>query len=523
MAGDLLNRQARRTDITLWASAKSVAAAVALVLLLVVCAPSGSRASQAGPEGAAAGLPPAALHARGEADRNDDEDEDGDEDEIDFRSDLLTKTGTPADETLFSSTAFRPKGPIRYEGEVLGSIWAPSTYDHRWHTSNRLDLKGWTQIGAIGLTGRFKLDYQDLESSAKFRGEVRELYADYRMGSGGSRNLSASLGKKMIYWGKGDEVRPIDRVSPQDLTAFLFYDLNERKTGRLGTFVDIRLSPDARFEGFWSPYFEASQTPGAGAYFEPAGLRNLADSRIAVGGTSRPERWSTDAGVGGRFMFTLFRADLALYAFQGYDPNPTYVVDRLDPDPTFGLPIVVRSISATHPRMTLYGADIERVAGPFVLRVEAAYQPRGALFALDWPGNPALLLQDPSGVIEKRQLQYVFGLDRNDLFIRNLFLNVQFFGSHIFDHDARMTTAPSQTGATALLRYTFLDSKASAWYRMAALFESGDHRHHLEIAYKPLPRTRVALGGIVYEGRPDTPFGQYDDHDMLYAKVTLIF
>lgn len=523
MAGDLLNRQVHRIDIKRWASEKSVVAAVALVLVLVVCAPSGSRASQAGREGAAVGLPEAALHACSEADGNDNENEDGDEDEIDFRSDLLTKTATPADETPFSSTAFRRKGPMRYEGEVLGSIWAPGTYDHRWHTSNRLDLRGWTQIGAVGLTGRFKLDYQDLESSAKFRGHLRELYADYQIWSGRSRNISAALGKKMIYWGKGDEVRPIDRVSPQDLSAFLFYDLNERKTGRLGTFVDIRLSPDSRFEGFWSPYFESSQTPGPGSFFEPAGLRSLADSQIAMSTTTRPDRWSTDAGVGGRFMFTLFRADLALYAFQGYDPNPTYVVDRLDPDPTFGLPIVVRSISATHPRMTLYGADIERVAGPFVLRVEAAYQPHGALFAVNWPGNPALLLQDPSGVIEKRQLQYVFGLDKNDLVIRNLFFNVQFFGSHIFDHDARMTTTQSQTGVTALLRYTFLDSKASAWYRMATLFESGDHRHHLEIAYKPVRWTQVALGGIMYEGRQDTHFGQYADRDMLYGKVKLIF
>jgi hypothetical protein len=529
MEGDFLNPREREILIQRWVVGKTVATLVALVLMIAVGTPQCLRASETGREGTAGGFQASAVHPGSEADGGIDEDDGGDDDEddgggdeIDFRGDLLNQSIAPAD-TRFSPAKAERKLPLRCEGEFLGSIWAPNTYDHRWYTSNRLDLRGWGQIGAIHLAGRFKLDYQDIESSGKFRGDIRELYADYPVWSGRSRNINVALGKRMIYWGKGDEVRPIDRISPQDYTAFLFYDINERKTGRPGTFLNVRLSSKSRFEGFWSPYFEASQTPGLGAYFEPSGLRKPADGGIAIGGTDRPDRWSADAGVGGRFMFTLLRADIALYAFQGYDPNPTYKVNRLDPDPTFGLPIVARSISATHPRMTLYGADIERVVGPVVLRAEAAYQPDGALFAVNWPRDPALLLQNPSGVTEKRQLQYVFGIDKSDLLIRNLFVNVQFFGSHIFDHDSNMAVSRSQTGVTALLRYTFLDSNASLWYRMAALFESGDHRHHIEIARKLLPWAQVALGGILYEGKQDTHFGQYADRDMLYGKVKLIF
>jgi hypothetical protein len=167
--------------------------------------------------------------------------------------------------------------------------------------------------------------------------------------------------------------------------------------------------------------------------------------------------------------------------------------------------------------------DIERTLGPVVLRAEAAYQSDGALFPVNWTQEPTLLLADPRGVVEKRQLQYVFGMDKNDLFIRNLFFNFQLLGSHIVDHDPPMAVSQSQTGVTALLRYAFLDSKASVWYRFIVLFDSDDQRHHLEMAYKPLPWAQVALGGICYEGKDASTFGQYDDRDMLYGKVKLIF
>jgi len=442
-----------------------------------------------------------------------------DEEDADL-GDLLKETA-PAP-SLSPAAEAKPALPLRYEGEVRGYLWSPSDYDEQWHTTDRLDLKAWGELGALDIAGRLKLDYQDIEQHHQADADLRELYAQYPLWSTAASRVDVSLGKKMIYWGKGDEVRPIDRVSPQDLSAFLFYDINERKTGRVGTFVDLQLPRRTRLEGFWSPYFEASDTPGLGDFFEPRRLGQLADNGIAVGDAHEPDEWSADAGYGGRVIFSVLKADLALYAFQGYDPNPTYVVDRLG---RFnGLPIIPQAVAATHPRMTLYGADIERTLGPFVLRAEAAYQPDGALFSLDWSRDLTLLLETPDGTVEKPQLQYVFGIDKNDFLTRNLFLNLQFLGSHIYDYDPRMTADEDQSGITATLRYACMDSKATAWYRYIILFEDRDQRHHAEIDYNLRTWAQVGLGAVVFEGRDETAyFGQYDDRDFVYAKLKLVF
>lgn len=453
-------------------------------------------------------------------------DEEGEEDA--FMQDLLNESGAGAvplndsDDTEADDT--EAGLPVRYEGELIGSIWAPNDYDDDWHTSNRLDLKGWGEIGAIGVDGRFRLDYQDLEEDAEAGADLRELYATAQLRPPGMAYADIVIGKKILYWGKGDEIRPVDRVSPQDLTALYFNDMNDRKTGRVGAFIDMQVNRSVRFEGFWSPYFEASDTPGPGDYFEPRLLGQLVDAGIAIDDEDEPDEWSLDAGLGGRLMLSLLKADISLYAFHGYDPSPTYAVNRLAPDPVYGLPVIPLSVNATHPRMTLYGADVERSFGSVVLRAEAAYQTDGAWFSLDWEEDPTLLLDTPSGVVEKDQLQYVVGMDKNDLFVRNLFLNLQFVGSHIVDHDPRMTASESQTGMTAYGRYSFMDSKVEMWYRFMVLFEDNDQRHHLEIGYKPVAWAQTSIGAVLFDGDEETTvFGQYADRDYVYAKLKLVF
>lgn len=462
------------------------------------------------------------LWAQADTDADEGEDEDA------FMQDLLNESGagaTPLTESDKTGSDKTGTGlPVRYEGELTGSLWAPNDYDDDWHTTNRLDLKGWGELGAIGVNGRLQLDYQDLEEEAGAGADLRELYATGQIRPPGMAYADIVVGKKILYWGKGDEVRPVDRISPQDLTALYFYDLNDRKTGRVGAFIDMQVNSTVRFEGFWSPYFEASDAPGPGDYFEPTLLAELVDAGITIDDDDEPDEWSLDAGLGGRLMLSLLKADMSIYAFQGYDPNPTYAVNRLAPDPVYGLPVIPVSVGATHPRITFYGADIERSIGSVVLRAEAAYQTDGALFSLDWEDDPTLLLDTPSGVVEKDQLQYVVGMDKNDLFVRNLFLNLQFVGSRIFDHDPQMTASESQTGMTAYGRYTFMDSKVEMWYRFMVLFEDNDQRHHLEIGYKPVAWAQTSIGAVLFDGDEETTmFGQYADRDYVYAKLKLVF
>ena len=76
-----------------------------------------------------------------------------------------------------------------------------------------------------------------------------------------------------------------------------FNDLNDRKTGRVGAFIDMQVNRTVRFEGFWSPYFEASTTPEPGDYFEPTLLAELVDAGITIDDRDEPDAWSLDVGA----------------------------------------------------------------------------------------------------------------------------------------------------------------------------------------------------------------------------------
>jgi hypothetical protein len=435
----------------------------------------------------------------------------------------LLDEATPGEPALSTRVDDGRGLPFRYEGELTAGLWATKGDGDTIRTTDRLDVHAWKDAGPFSLSGRFKLGYQDLEKDDKTRIDLREMVASYRLETGESAS-EIFVGKKIVNWGKGDEIRPLDRVSPQDLTSLFYYDLADRKTGRTGIFANLDSGRGIRFEGFFLPSFEKSETPGPGDYFEPAKLRAIREHGIAVENGDHPDHWNKDGGLGGRLMLSAFKTDMAFYAFSGYDPNPSYIVNRVGLDPVYGMPVVPLSVAPSFARITLFGADFERTAGDFVLRGEAAYQTNGALMPVSWQSDLTLLLRHPQGVVEKDRVQYVLGLDRNDLFIRNLFFNVQFFGEKIFDPIPEMTDPDSKTGMTAFFKYSMLDSKIEVKYRAILVFKESDQRHHIEISYKPFDWTQVSLGGVLFDGDDGmADFGQYSERSYVYGKVKLIF
>jgi hypothetical protein len=41
-------------------------------------------------------------------------------------------------------------------------------------------------------------------------------------------------------------------------------------------------------------------------------------------GDDQSDEWRGDAALGGRFIFSVAKTDLGLYAYRGVDPEPTY-------------------------------------------------------------------------------------------------------------------------------------------------------------------------------------------------------
>lgn len=412
---------------------------------------------------------------------------------------------------------------VRFEGELRANVWYQYGGEHEWKTTNRLDLLAEKQLDALKLLGRLKLDYQNLQQEPDFRADPRELYGQYRLQASWFNYLDLTAGKRILYWGKGDEIRPVDIANPEDMTSYLFYLKNERKTGVLGLFADWAINRFVTVEAFWSPYFQKSWTPDLGDYFEPHALRALHDAGIGEGSAIAPDSFSDMASAGGRLKLSVERFDIGLYAYQGYSNMPTYEVSALARHPLYGLPIIPTQVSPKYYRTTMYGLDFERALGDFVFRGELAWFADGNQANIDWAHDPTLLLKRPSGVEEAQELQYVAGVDKNDLFIRHLYVNVQYVGQYILDYEDYFTEDQATHGMTLSTHYSMFDSKLKFRYWLVCDFTNHTYRNLLEGTYKINNWSEVSLGTIFYDGDADTLFGQYDNKDYVYTQLKLIF
>lgn len=412
---------------------------------------------------------------------------------------------------------------IKFEGELRANLWYQYADQYQWKTTNRLDMKAEKQIEALKLLARLKVDYQNLEQEPDTRVDPREAYAQYRMKSGWFDYLDFTAGKKILYWGKGDEIRPVDIANPEDLTSNLYYLKNERKTGVLGLFVDWALNQNISLEMFWSPYFQKSWTPDVGDYFEPHDLRALVDAGIPIGSAVTPDEFSDMASAGGRLKFSVNRFDIDLYAYQGYSNLPTYMVTGLAVHPLYGVPIIPTQVSPEYLRVTMYGADFERAVGDFVFRGEVAWLANGNRQQVNWADDQSLLLKYPSGTADAQKMQYLLGVDKNDLLIRHLYVNLQYVGQYILDYESSFKDEQVTHGVTLSIHYSMMDSTFQFREWLVSDFTDHTYRNLLEGTYKINNWSEVSLGIITYYGDSGTLFGQYDNNDFVYTQLKFIF
>jgi hypothetical protein len=418
---------------------------------------------------------------------------------------------------------------INIQGKMRQSLWYQTQDPNEWNALIRFDAELERTLGPLRLRAAVRTGFQNLEEDGGIGVDLREAFAEYILPAG--RGLRLSAGKRIVNWGKGDEVRPLDRICPEDMTEYLFYDKLDRKTGILGLFSDLDLAEKTRLELFWSPFFQRSKTPAPGDYFEPSTLREFADRGGIVKSDQDADSWKREASAGARFSFSLLNADFSLYGYRGMDPNPTYRVSRFItripiPPPFYWLPVPPTpvEIEPFHPVVSMLGMDAERVVGAVVLRSEIAYLPEGMRSRVKWKEDSSLLLLFPEGVTKKDRIQYLAGLDRADFIIPRLILNLQYVGEHIINHEAFLEEKEFSHAFTLTLKYSFYDSRIETMWRAMANVTGGEVFNHMEISWRPLEMSQLTLGAMLFDGgRDDYLFGQYDEKDFIFVRWTLLF
>lgn len=173
--------------------------------------------------------------------------------------------------------------------------------------------------------------------------------------------LTGKVGISKVFWGKLDQISPVDAVNPLDLsTLFLTNEKREAKKALPMAVLSPKLNGDTRFDLVLLPKFEGTTFDRSSS---PEGASPFNTTRYPVPLVNdKPEENSNTLEYGGRLATTTAGVDWSLCYLRTFQDTPSF---RLD----FMRGVVVADYLENH----MYGADFETVSGEWGFRGEAAY------------------------------------------------------------------------------------------------------------------------------------------------------
>ena len=340
----------------------------------------------------------------------------------------------------------------------------------------------------------------------------------------GGEHWDLSLGRRILRWGKADEVSPVDVVNPQDLTELMFLRLEERK--RPVPLVRLRVFREAStLEAVFVPgaYMHRRELfEGDWAVLGPAGKELLA----ALGGGLKVKgpssRWALEESeLGVRLTGSAEVLDYGVSVYYGHDrsPYPAFKgipkgLVRVEDPGEVGLQDLLPLLAAlpreglrlASPRDTVVGLELEGVRGAWGLRAEAAWH-SGRVF-----------LRNDLGWTRKGWVQYVIGADR--LFGGGAYLDLQFVGSVILGSDEGLLfDREVESGLTLRCSKEFSEGRFElrfdGLYNLTTRMWYGNP----EARWKPWDGFVLRAGVHLLDGPDKTFFDLFDGNDEAYLGV----
>jgi hypothetical protein len=142
-----------------------------------------------------------------------------------------------------------------------------------------------------------------------------------------TKRIDFIFGKKMIRWGTGDGINPMDLINPRDYRDPI---ASARADARLPIVLanGIFLLGPVTVEGVLIPKPEVNEFSLPDSPWEPKGLRDMRRSaesgEIVLSPGEEPDDWFEDAEFAFRVSTVTGGFDLALLYYNGYTDDPAY-------------------------------------------------------------------------------------------------------------------------------------------------------------------------------------------------------
>ena len=325
--------------------------------------------------------------------------------------------------------------------------------------------------------------------------------------------LDFIFGKKMMRWGTGDGINPMDLINPRDYRDPI---ASARADARLPILLanGILLLGPVTVEGVLIPKPEVNELSLPDSPWEPKGLRDMRRSaesgEIVLAPKEEPDNWFEDAEFAFRISTVRHGFDLALLYYNGYTDDPAYHRDYL----TDGR---MRFTPRYH-RYKAYGFNFAKGFERVTIRGEVAVKP-GLLFSID-PDDPSYE-KDSDGLVARNLYQGVIGIDRT--FFTNLYFNLQFFVDIIEDGKEDLSCKQKTHGITFEISDKFLDDDLTAGFRGMYFTSNEGSACEIFTEYKIGDNWQLAPGYMFFNGPKDSRLGQFSHNDMVYFNLKYSF
>ncbi|MCD4813047.1 hypothetical protein K8S19_05090 [bacterium] len=330
---------------------------------------------------------------------------------------------------------------------------------------------------------------------------LREAYVDIFFDS-----IDLRLGKQQIIWGKADGVFITDIVSPKDLSEFLLRDFDEIRMGITALKADYYLG-DNTIEFVWNPMFTSTQMPGEGSIWFP-GLDfpvspSFDYSQKEVGAALE------NSEVFAKYSIITSAIDFEIMGGYMWDDDPTmHITKTIDPV-TFQLAGI--TVTPRHHRLGLGGGSFSTALGGFIVRGEGAY------YHDKYFNSEDMTLID--GTVRKDYIHYLVGLD---FVMWDVRFSAQFVQQAILQYDEAIANDEFENTMTFLASKDFLRETLRLELFSYIGLNNSDALIRPKITYALVDGFELLLGANIFIGSEGN-FGQYDDNDMVYAKIKYSF
>lgn len=361
--------------------------------------------------------------------------------------------------------------------------------------------------GFLSVDGNYELAAQYWEGSGH-----EALYAVLRSGylSYDSEKFDFILGSKVIRWGTGDGINPMDLINPLDVRDPI-------ATGRADNRLPVWLASGTWFIGDWTlegvflPVASVEDIPRQGNPWATQGLQELYKGEdegvLILDSQDVPNRWFRDVEVGARLSRNFDGWDVAFIVYHGFVNSPVY--GRYET--SSGIP----EFRPEHPRFTAFGINFAKGVGAGTIRGELAYKPQ----------YPVAREGSSNGIGRRDLWQGVIGGDYD--FNGIYYVNVQFFTDAVSQYFSSSTDGVIGTklwhGFTYELSRKLFRDDLKVGVR-GKTYTSGDGGL-IEVfgEYKLGDDWNLSTGVMVWTGANNGLLGQYDNNDLYYVTARYYF